>query len=206
MRVITCILTSLCLTASAAAAGESLRHVEYAVSTQIDGRASSSRLVLELVGTTAERGVRLEIAEPDAAEPVRVRVDANGVATQERGAPLSREAKLLVYFFALGAQNMTGLGRGDEWGTDGATGDGAQHRTRFRVVQTPANGRLDIAFTRKLELSDERADYRGRLLYDAFKVVPIAFDASGEVRANDAGGERPHDVRLAVKLLRDSQP
>lgn len=102
MRVITCILASLCLTASAAAAGESLRHVEYAVTTQVDGRASTSHLVLEL--------------------------------------------------------------------------------------------------------SDERADFHGRLLYDAFKVVPIAFDASGEVRASEAGAERPHDVRLAVKLLRDSQP
>ncbi|MEA2688632.1 MAG: hypothetical protein QOD51_1239 [Candidatus Eremiobacteraeota bacterium] len=206
MRVITCILAALCFTTAAAAAGESLRHVEYAVTTQVDGRASASHLVLELVGTTAERGVRLEIAEADAAEPVRVRVDANGTATVEGGAQMSREAKLLVYFFALGAQNMTGLGRGDEWGADGMTGDGAQHRTRFRVVRTPAEGRLDIAFTRKLELSDERADYRGRLLYDAFKVVPIAFDASGEVRASEAGAERAHDVRLAVKLLRDSQP
>jgi hypothetical protein len=206
VRVITCIVTALCLSASAASAGESLRHVEYAVTTQVDGRASSSRLVLELVGTTAERGVQLEIAEPDAAEPVRVSVDANGAATCERGAPLSPEAKLLVYFFALGAQNMTGLGRGDEWGADGATGDGARHRTRFRVVRTPAEGRLDIAFTRKLEVSDERADYHGRLLYDAFKVVPLSFEAAGEVRASEAGGERAHDVRLAVKLLRDSQP
>jgi hypothetical protein len=52
---------------------------------------------------------------------------ARGVATNaSNDATLSLEAKLLVYFFALGAQNMTGLGRGDEWAADGATGDGAR--------------------------------------------------------------------------------
>ena len=205
MRVITCIFATLLVTASAASAHEPLRHVEYAVTTHVDGRASTSHLALDLVGTTGERGMSLEIAEPGAADPVRVEVDARGAVTCAHDAPLSREAKLLVYFFALSAQNLTGMGRGDEWSADGATGDGAQHRTRFRVVRLPAEGRLDIAFTRTLD-GGGRADYHGRLLYDAFKVVPVAFEAAGEVRATEDGVDRTHDVQLALTLTKDSQP
>jgi hypothetical protein len=206
VRVISCIVASLCVTASAASAHESLRHVEYAVTTQVDGHATSSRLMLDLVATTADRGVSVEIAESDAAQPVRVDVDARGVATIPRDAQLSREARLLVYFFALGAQNMTGLGRGDEWGADGVTGDGARHQTRFRVVRTTGEGRLDIAFTRKLDLCAELADYHGRLLYDAFKVVPVSFEASGAVRTAGNADEPQHQIRLAIRLTGDSQP
>jgi hypothetical protein len=206
VRVITCILTILAATASTAFADQPLRHVEYAVTTNVDGRASTSRLLLDLVGTTNDRGVALTIAEPGVADPVRVDVDARGVATNaSRDATLSLEAKLLVYFFALGAQNMTGLGRGDEWAADGATGDGAQHRTRFRVVRTAGEGRLDIAFTRDLELGGEHTGYHGRLLYDAFKVVPLSVDARGEVQASAPGGPT-REVRLALTLVKDSQP
>jgi hypothetical protein len=194
VRVITCILAAL-VAASPASADPSLRRVEYAVTTTVDGRATTAHLVLDLVGTTNDRGVSLTIAEPGVAETVRVDVDARGSATcAASDAALSPEAKLLVYFFALGAQNMTGLGRGDEWGADGATGDGAQHRTHFRVVRTAGPGRLDIAFTRDLDLAGERTGYRGRLLYDAFKVVPLAVDARG-----DSGN------RLALTMVRDSQ-
>jgi hypothetical protein len=205
VRVFACVLVSLLVTASAAAAEPSLRHVEYDVTTQVDGRATSTHLVLDLVRAASDRSITLDLAEPDAADPVRVEVDARGVVTCAHDARLSREAKLLVYFFALGAQNMTGLARGDEWGADGATGDGARHRTRFRVVRTPGPGRLDIAFTRTLNVSDERADIHGRLLYDAFKVVPVSFDAAGEARDGD-GAARSHDVRYAVRLTKDSQP
>jgi hypothetical protein len=206
VRVITCILALLIATASVSLADQPLRHVEYAVTTNVDGRASTSRLLLDLVGTTNDRGVSLTIAEPGVADLVHVDVDARGVATNASDATLSLEAKLLVYFFALGAQNMTGLGRGDEWAADGATGDGARHRTRFRVVRTPGEGRLDIAFTRDLELSGEHTGYHGRLLYDAFKVVPLSVDARGEVQASDPGGPHTHEVRLALTLIKDSQP
>jgi len=208
VRVITCILATLVATPSAALADQPLRHVEYAVTTNVDGRASTSRLLLDLVGTTNDRGISLTIAEPGVADPVRVDVDARGVVTiaMADDGPLSPEAKMLVYFFALGAQNMTGLGRGDEWAADGATGDGAQHRTRFRVVRTSGAGRLDIAFTRDLELSGEHTGYRGRLLYDAFKVVPLSIDARGEVQASELSGQGTHEVRLALTLVKDSQP
>ena len=205
MRVITCIFATL-IAAPSAAFAESLRHVEYAVTTNVDGRASTSRLVLDLVGTTNDRGIALTIAEPGVADPVHVDVDARGTATVARDASLSDEAKLLVYFFALGAQNMTGLGRGDAWAADGATGDGAQHRTRFRVVRTPGEGRLDIAFTRDLELSGGHTGYHGRLLYDAFKVVPLSVDAHSEMQASEPGGTRTHERRLALTLVKDSQP
>ena len=211
MRVLTCILTVLVATAPAVAADRPLRHVEYTVSTDVDGRTTTSRLVLDLVGTTNDRGVSLTICEPDLADPVRVDVDKRGVATivpfgAARDIALTREAKLLVYFFALGAQNLTGMGRGDEWTADGETGDGAQHRTRFRVVRSAGTGRLDIAFTRDLELSGERTGYQGRLVYDAFKVVPVSVDARGEVQASEPGGRRTHDLRLALTLVKDSQP
>ena len=182
----------------ASVAVASLRHVEYAVTTQMDGRSARSRLVLDLVGTTADRGVQLEIAQPDQDEPVRVAVDKHGVATVENDVTLTREAALLVYFFALGAQNMTGLDPGDEWG--GA--DGA----RFRVVRKPAEGRLDIAFTRAVEGLGERADYRGRLVYDAFKVVPLSLDARGDVRNGDDVATAARQIRVALTLTKDSQP
>jgi hypothetical protein len=194
VRIIACVLASLCFTASAAAADPSLRHVEYDVTTRVDGRASSTHLALDLVRAASDRSITLDLAESDAADPVRIDVDARGVVRCAHDARLSREAKLLVYFFALGAQNMTGLGRGDEWAADGATGDGAQHRTHFRVVRTPGPGRLDIAYTRTLDLSDERTDLHGRLVYDSFKVVPVSFDAAGE------------NVRFTVRLTKDSQP
>jgi hypothetical protein len=176
----------------------SLRHVEYAVTTQVDGRSTRSRLLLDLVGTTADRGVQLEIAQPDQGEPVRVDVDKRGVATVANDVTLTREAALLVYFFALGAQNMTGLDPGDEWG--GADG------TRFRVVRKPAEGRLDIAFTRVVDGLGERADYRGRLVYDAFKVVPLSFDARGDVRDGDVVAVPARQIRVALTLTKDSQP
>lgn len=206
MRVITCILALVVATASVSFADQPLRHVEYVVTTSVDGHASTSRLLLDLVGTTNDRGVSLTIVEPGVAGLVRVDVDKRGIATNASDAALSLEAKLLVYFFALGAQNMTGLGRGDEWAADGATGDGAQHRTRFRVVRTPGEGRLDIAFTRDLELGGEHTGYRGRLLYDAFKVVPLSVDAQGEVEAGAPGAPRGHEIRLALTLVKDSQP
>jgi hypothetical protein len=211
VRVLTCILTVLVAAAPALAAEPPLRHVEYTVSTNVDGRATTSRLVLDLIATTNDRGVSLTICEPDLADPVRVDLDKHGVATivplgAAREIALTREAKLLVYFFALGAQNLTGMGRGDEWAADGATGDGALHRTRFRVVRSAGAGRLDIAFTRDLELSGERTGYQGRLVYDAFKVVPLSVDARGAVQASEPSGSRTHDVRLALTLVKDSQP
>jgi hypothetical protein len=206
VRVITAVFASLCITASAAAA-DPLRHVEYAVTTQLDGRASTSHLVLDLVGTTSDRGITLDVVQADGSTPLRVDVDKHGIVTaQTSQGALTREAALLVYFFALGAQNMTGLGRGDEWAADGATGDGAQHSTRFVVVRTPLAGRLDIAFTRSLDIAAEHDTYRGRLLYDAFKVVPVSFDAGGAIRALEDGVERTHEVRLAMRLIKDSQP
>ncbi len=199
-------LAAIVCTTPAANAGSPLRHVAYAVTSEVDGRASTAQLALDLVATGADRALTLELSEPDAAEPVRVDVDKNGVATVSGGAPLSREAALLVYFFALSAQNMTGLDAGDEWAADGDTGDGTQHKTRFRVVRTPAEGRLDIAFTRTLALAGEHADYHGKLLYDAFKVVPLGISAEGEVRATEDGVPRTHTVRLALTLTGDSQP
>ena len=200
MRLVALALASAFTAAplAAPAAVVPLRHVEYTVTTQVDGHSTRSRLLLDLVGTTADRGLQLEIVQPDQGEPVRVDVDKLGVATVTSDVPLTREAALLVYFFALSAQNMTGLDRGDEWG--GADG------TRFRVVRKPAEGRLDIAFTRAVEGLGERADYRGRLLYDAFKVVPLSVDARGEVEASAPGGPRSHEVRLALTLVKDSQP
>ena len=66
------------------------------------------------------------------------------------------------------------MGAGDEWKADGETGDGARHRTRFRVVRTPGEGKLEVSFTRALAgTGDEQADYHGKLLYDAFRVVPL---------------------------------
>lgn len=199
-------LSAVCAAAPAANAAPPLRHVAYAVSSEIDGRASTAQLALDLVATGGEGALTIELSEPDAAEPVRVEVDREGVATVAGHAPLSREAALLVYFFALSAQNMTGLEPGDEWRADGDTGDGARHQTRFRVVRTPAEGRLDIAFTRTLALAGEHADYHGKLLYDAFKVVPLGFSAEGEVRATEDGVPRTHAVRLALTLTGDSQP
>ena len=198
MRIVTVFLASLLVAAPAAAAADApLRHVEYTVTTQVDGRASTLRLALDLVGTTADRGVRLEISEPDDDAPVRVDVDRHGAAYVESDGALSREASLLCYFFALGSQNMTGLDRGDAWSASDA---------RFRVMRKPADGRLDIAFTRWLDGDDEEhADYHGRLLYDAFKVVPLGFDATGQVRSDEDGVARTHDVRLVVRLIRDSQ-
>ncbi len=190
----------------APAAAAPLRHVEYAVTTQVDGRASSAHLVLDLVATGADRAVTLELSESEGAEPVRIELDQNGTATVANHAPLSREAALLVYFFALSAQNLTGMGAGDEWKADGETGDGARHRTRFRVVRTPGEGKLEVSFTRALAgTGDEQADYHGKLLYDAFRVVPLGFSAEGAVHATEAGVARTHDVRLALTLLADSQ-
>lgn len=212
MRVVTAVFVSLCLTATAAAA-DPLRHVEYAVTTQLDGHASTSRVVLDLIGTTRDRGITLEVGQADAAGPVCVDVDKDGIVTPHAGpfddasrGGLTREAALLVYFFALGAQNLTGLERGDEWSAAGATGDGAQHDTRFAVVRTPLAGRLDIAFTRRLDVAAEHDEYRGRLLYDAFRVVPVSFDAGGAIRAREDGVERTHDVHLEMRLIKDSQP
>jgi hypothetical protein len=73
-------------------------------------------------------------------------------------------------------------------------------------VRTAGGGRLDIAFTRKLDLCAELADYHGRLLYDAFKVVPVSFEASGAVHTAANAGEPEHQVRLAMRLTGDSQP
>jgi hypothetical protein len=200
MRLAALILASVLSAAplAAAAAEAPLRHVEYTVVTQVDGRSARSRLLLDLVGTTADRGVQLEIAQPDQGGPVRVDVDKRGVATVANDVTLTREAALLVYFFALGAQNMTGLDPGDEWG--GSDG------TRFRVVRKPAEGRLDIAFTRAVEGLGERADYRGRLVYDAFKVVPLSFDARGDVRNGDDAAAPARQIRVALTLTKDSQP
>ena len=208
MRVPALVLafTAVCCTTPAANAGSPLRHVAYAVTSEVDGRTSTAQLGLDLVATGDDRALTLELSEPDAAEPLRVDLDKRGVATVAGHAPLSREAALLVYFFALSAQNMTGLAPGDEWGADGDTGDGTRHRTRFRVVRTPAEGRLDITFTRSLALAGERAEYHGKLLYDAFKVVPLGFSAEGEVRATEDGVARTHAVRLALTLTGDSQP
>jgi hypothetical protein len=197
---------AVCCTTPAANAGSPLRHVAYAVTSEVDGHASTAQLGLDLVATGGDRAVTLELSEPDAAEPIRVDVDKEGGATVAGHVSLSREAALLVYFFALSAQNMTGLGPGDEWGADGDTGDGTRHKTRFRVVRTPAEGRLDIAFTRTLALAGERADYHGKLLYDAFKVVPLGFSAEGEFRATEDGVARTHAVRLSLTLTGDSQP
>ena len=206
MRAWALLLATLCATGSAARAADApLRHVEYAVTTQVDGRASSAHLVLDLVATGADRAVTLELSEAEGAEPVRIELDQNGVATVANHAPLSREAALLVYFFALSAQNLTGMGTGDEWKADGETGDGTRHRTRFRIVRTPGEGKLEVAFTRALELAGERSDYRGKLLYDAFRVVPLGFSAEGEVQATEDGVARTHAVSLALTLTADSQ-
>ncbi len=205
MRVPALVLTALACAALPAGASPSLRHVEYAVTTQVDGRNARAQLALDLVATGGDRAVTLELSEPDAADPVRVQLDKNGVATVAGGAPLSREAALLVYFFALSAQNLTGMGAGDEWKADGETGDGARHHTRFRVVRTAGEGKLEVTFTRALELAGEQSDYHGKLVYDAYRVVPLSVSAEGAIRATEDGVPRTHDVRLGLTLMADSQ-
>ncbi|HTJ26395.1 MAG TPA: hypothetical protein VMA36_09525 [Candidatus Limnocylindria bacterium] len=200
-------MASLCCTASIAAAQDApLRHVEYAVNGEFDGRPLHTRLVLDLVGTTADRGISLDLDEPGAAEPAHLDVDRYGAVHVVDGVTLTREEALLVYFFALGAQNLTGMDRGDAWSDTGETGVGAEHLTRFRVVRTPGEGRIEVAFTREIEDGYEHDGYRGRLLYDTHKVVPVAFDARGEIRETQDGSPRMHAVHLTVSLLQDSQP
>ena len=183
MRVPALILAALVVTTSAVRADDrSLRHVEYDVATQVDGTRAHQHLVLDLVAARGESGSVVDVTEPDSADPVRVILDRAGVARTD--GDLSPEAALLCYFFSLGAQNLSGMGRGDSWNADG---------TRFRVLRA-AGTRLEMSFARDA--------YVGRLIYDASKVIPVSFETRGNVNAEGIA----HDVRYVVTLTDDSQP
>ena len=198
-------LSVLVCGAPAVGSGVPLRHVEYAVRTTVAGQSAASRLLLDLIATTPGGGLTLDLTAPDRGETVRVDVAGDGAATVRSGGELGRAGAALLYFFALGSQNLTGMGPGDAWSVDGSAGDGAQQVTHFRVVARPVDGWLDVAVVRAVSAADTRVEYRGRLLYDAFKVVPISFDLSGNVHENEGGLDRTYPIRVAATLVSDSQ-
>jgi len=184
MRLAVLTLAALVASAPAAQASQSLRHVEYDVLTIADGERTHEHIALDVLVARGEDGSVVAVSDREDASPVRVVLDHSGIV--RANADLSDEATLLCRFFALGAQNLSGMGRNDEWNTDG---------TRYRVLRTIGEGRLEMSFLRD--------DYAGRLVYDASRVVPMRFDMHGNV--GYPGGVM-HDVRYVATLTSDSQP
>jgi len=184
MRLVALTLAALVASAPAAQAAESLRHVEYDVITIADGARSHQRIALDVLVARGEDGSVIAVSDRDDVRPVRVVLDHSGIV--RTNADLSDEAVLLCRFFALGAENLSGMGRDDEWNVDG---------TRYRVLRSNGSGRLDMSFTRD--------DYVGRLTYDASRVVQMRFDMHG---SSGYPGGVTHDVRYIATLVADSQP
>jgi hypothetical protein len=170
-----------------------LRHMEYVVTDAADGQSASSKLALDLIDTSFDSGVTVDLTQNG--ESVVLDVDKHGTMTSSEIVTMTPEATLLVYFFALGSQNLAGLDLGERWSADG---------TDYHIVDA-RSGKFEIEFTRAADPLGARTAYRGRLFYDARKVIPIAFDAQADVTPDDAQGSARH-AHLTAKLVSDSQP
>jgi hypothetical protein len=169
-----------------------LRHMEYLTTAAADGRTAQSRVALDLLDTSADNGVTVDLTQNG--ESIVLDVDKHGTMTSSDLVPMSPEATMLVYFFALGSQNLAGLDSGERWSADG---------TDYHIVDV-RDGRFEIEFARAADRDEGTTAFHGRLTYDVQKVVPIAFDAQTEV-APDGDAGPPRVVHVTAKLLSDSQ-
>jgi hypothetical protein len=169
-----------------------LRHMEYVTTAVADGQTARSHVALDLLDTNSDSGVTVGLTQNG--ESVVLDVDKHGTMTSSDIVSMSPEATLLVYFFALGSQNLAGLDSGERWSADG---------TDYHIVNARA-GTFEIEFAHAADPDQGHTAFHGRLMYDVQKVVPIAFDAQADVTPDDVQGA-PRRVHVTAKLIVDSQ-
>jgi hypothetical protein len=180
----------------------SLRHVEYAVSSNLDGPLRQGKIALDLTDVAPDRTFGFDIAD-DLRDPLdsqfHVRLDERGSAGTRDAVSLSDEEEALLYFFALSNENLTGVARGDRWTRNCPLTDGSQE-TRFTVLR--ASGLvLDLGVTRAVTRADGTVEgWQGHLLYDAAAVVPLTI----ELRGRDPGDPSAPERSLTFRLTGDS--
>jgi len=184
-----------------------LRALEYTVNERVDGRHGAGTVALTITRVTAERGFTVQIREDrGTGEPsdIRADVDRTGTISTRSGETLTREAQTILYFLALGSQNLTGMDKGDEWHAEGALPDGHQ-QTRYTVLRSLSDGRIDLGITRAITLdSGETSSWRGTLVYDYKAIMPVSIALSGRIRSHLDDSLKTSDIAVEMKLRSDS--
>jgi hypothetical protein len=165
-----------------AASRASLRHLEYAVTEKGDGGVSSSRLDVDLTGTTAQHGLTFRIADrvdnvetPD----IQASLDrAAGLTVTGEGGFSDREEVLLA-IFALSFDNVSGMAKGDKWERVEPAPDGTA-TTDFEV-RGVTGGLVDLAVTHAFaQTYGYTATWKGSVVYDVAASAPKQIGLSGE--------------------------
>lgn len=188
-----------------AAADASLRHLEYRVTVAVDGMREARTVRADILRVTDDRGMTVEVDESMPGDERREFVDLDRYGSViEHGAPaLTREESVMLYFLSLSAQNLTGMSRGDEWKAGGDVPGGRQE-TRYIVLRSDDDGRIDLSVSRTIALTRETSSWRGIVQFDYKTIVPRKISLSGRVRTRDTERLRVSDIKLTVLLTADS--
>jgi len=188
-------------------ASAALRSLQYAVTERVDGRRVGGTVAVAITSINDDRGfgvdVREEMGDEDAVR-VHANVDRYGAIFVRRGESLTREEQAVLYFLALSSQNLTGMDKGDEWRANGTVPDG-HHETRYTVLRSLSDGRIDLGVTRSIWLSNgETSSWRGTVVYDYQAIMPVSISLSGRVRSRSEEALRTSDVTLRMQLQSDT--
>jgi len=156
------------LSAAPARASAPLRALEYAVSERVDGHRVAGTVAVAITSINDDRGFAVNVREAigDEETAVEANVDRHGAITMRRGDRVTREEQAVLYFLALGSENLTGMDKGDEWRADGAVPEGRQE-THYTVLRSLSNGRIDLGITRAIWMNNgDTSSWRGRVFYD----------------------------------------
>jgi hypothetical protein len=188
------IVAQFAVAGAPARADGSLRHLEYSVSSNLDGRAVHGTIRLDLRAVRLDHSFDFDLEDDIGglgSETFSIDLDQRGGMNVYGANALRHEEEALMYFFALSHENMTGVDAGDHWIRENATADGSQV-TNYTVLH--ANGELvDLGVARALAHRDGSTEnWRGHLIYDSASIVPVLIELSGV------------DSKLRLKLTSDS--
>jgi hypothetical protein len=155
IRLLIFLVVAQCAATTMPIRAGSLRHLEYAVSSTVDGRAQQGTIRLDLRAVGADRGFDIALEDDRGSagnSAFEVNLARSGAMRLNGAGELRSEEEALVYFFGLSHENMTGVDPGDHWMRENATADGTQV-TRYTVLH--ADGELvDLSVTRALSQRD----------------------------------------------------
>src|ERR1700680_1964876 len=101
-----------------ARADGSLRHLEYSVSSNFNGRAEYGTIRLDLREVRRDRTFGFDLEDDiggEGSETFSIDLDQRGGMNVYGANALRHEEEALLYFFALSHENMTGVDAGDHW-------------------------------------------------------------------------------------------
>jgi hypothetical protein len=196
------VATALILGSTHVAPAASMRHVDYRLSSGLDGGPGSGTVRLDFVAAHGGGAVTVDVADDDAV-PVRAKIDRSGHIETVLDQTLSEADLALLNTVALETENLNGVEVGDQWMRTTRI-PGGRATMQYKVTRNDDRGHVALAVARTVDADGDVSTWRGTVEYDANSFVPTAIALTGRVHSSDDPDARPRALSVSMKLVNDT--